>query len=80
MAQILEESENLSLERMATVRSKRGDEYLVNIDQIVCDIVDSVSDIQNESRMGWTLNPAYYQSIFPRITRHVSLCQQGGAA
>ena len=71
MAIIVEEAENPKLERMATVQTQRGDEFIINVDQAVCAIADLFSDLANEQRFGWHLNPAWYQQ---RVTRLRAVC------
>jgi hypothetical protein len=58
---ILEESENLKLDRIATVRTKRGEEVLINVDQAVIALANFFSDLGNEHRGGWTLNVGWYE-------------------
>ncbi len=57
---ILEEAENLELERIATVRDKRGREYTLNVDESVNALVDFLSDLDNEAVMGWNLTALWY--------------------
>lgn len=81
---IIEESENCKLERMAIVKTRRGDEYIVNVDQVVCAIADLFSDLANEQRLGWNLNPAWYQQRVNNLRAYAVLAittpDFGGAA
>lgn len=68
-AVILEESENLQLNRIATVRTKRGEEVLINVDAAVCALADLFSDIDNEHRGGWVLAVGWYADALSRLRR-----------
>ncbi len=64
---ILEEAENTKLERIATVRTKRGEEMRLNVDKAICALADLFSDIGNEARGGWTLNAGWYDEALGRL-------------
>lgn len=72
---ILEESENLELERMATVRTARGDEFVINLDKLACAVADLLSEERHEARMGWTLNPGWYVEALAPVRCHAELCE-----
>lgn len=65
-ALIIEEAGNLKLERVATVQTKR-DEFLVNIDLLVCAFAEIRSERNHEERMGWSLSDAWYREAFGRL-------------
>jgi hypothetical protein len=68
-AQILEESETLSGDRIATVRSKRGEEHLINVDKAICALVNLMSDRANEQRFGWTVGSSWYEDALGGLFR-----------
>ena len=72
MAKIIEESENLKLERMATTVTSRGDEYVINIDECVKAAADLFSDFDNEIRMGWSLQQGWYEEAFKTLRRRAT--------
>lgn len=69
MAKILEESETPDGTRVATVKTDRGEEMLVNVDRAVCALAESLSNIANEKRMGWDIAAPYYHDEFEQIRR-----------
>jgi hypothetical protein len=64
---ILEESENLKLERIATVRTKRGEEFLVNLDRAAIALAELFSDHDNEKRGGWSLGTPWYADELSKL-------------
>ena len=68
-AQILEESENLGGDRIATVECKRGEEHLINVDKAICALVDIMSDRANEQRFGWSLGASWYEDALKKLFR-----------
>jgi hypothetical protein len=64
---ILEEAENLKFERIATVRTKRGEEFTINVDAAVTALAEMFSDHDNERRFGWSLNVGWYQQEMRRL-------------
>lgn len=62
MATTLEESENLKGERIATVSTKRGKEYLINVDKLAHLFAESLCDEANEKHFGWNLADDWYAS------------------
>jgi hypothetical protein len=68
-SKILEESETVSGNRVATVRTSRGEEYLIDVDRLVCSMASAMSDRENEVRFGWTLNGEWYKDKFYELSR-----------
>lgn len=66
-AKIIKESENLKLERVLTVSTDRGDEYVINADRAVCALAEFFSDVANERRAGWHLNAGWYEAEFRKL-------------
>lgn len=58
---ILEESENLNLERMATVRSGRGTEYIINIDRLIEAFADFLAEEAHEFKEGRVVRSQWYE-------------------
>lgn len=71
MSFIIEESENLKLERIATVQTNRGKEYIINIDKAVCALADLMCDYENERHFGWDLETPWFEDQL-RTLRAVS--------
>lgn len=63
----LEESENLSGHRIQTIRTKRGDEYSVNIDALAVAVSNLFSDHTNEKRRGWNLQEAWWDAELSKL-------------
>lgn len=68
MSAILKESEDLNGNRIATVESDRGEEYLIDVDKAVCAIVDLMSDRANEQRFGW-MGVSWYEDALKGLFR-----------
>jgi len=66
---ILEESENLDLHRVVTVKSNRGDEYIINADAAIEALVQLFSDYDNEKRFGWDLGAGWFEQEFAKLRR-----------
>lgn len=64
---IIEQSENLKLQLMITVRSDRGEEYVVNAQAAAQAVVDLFSNLANEHRFGWRLAPAWYEDEINKL-------------
>lgn len=71
MAEILEESENTSMDRIATVRTSRGEEVIINVDATIKKIADLWSDHKNERRAGWTLTEVWYKDSVQSVLNQV---------
>jgi len=67
MAEILEATENLKKEAIHTVRSKRGEEILINVDKLVMAWVDFMSDKNNEERNGWNLEAPWFEDALKTV-------------
>jgi len=68
---IIEESENLQLERIATVLTIRGSEYFINVDKAICCIAEMREKIIHENQMGWSLTGEYYKQQVENLFRIV---------
>ena len=66
MAKILEASEYEG-DTMCTVRSKRGEEYIINVDELARVWADLLSDEANEARGGWSLSVSWFECEINRI-------------
>lgn len=64
---IIEESENLVGHRMMTVRSDRGDEYVIDADAAVEALAQLFSDQRNERRFGWTLERPWFEQALSKL-------------
>lgn len=64
---IIEEAENLEGARIATVRTKRGEEVLINVDRTIEAVADLMSDFDHEHRLGWTLEKAWFVEAFKTV-------------
>ncbi len=67
MATILEESENTEGDRIATIKTDRGEEYRVNVDKAVCAVMEALSNLDNEERFGWALEPRWFRGEIAAI-------------
>lgn len=67
MAVIIEEAETLKLGRVATVRTARGDQYVIDTDAALRALADLFSDFDNEKRFGWNLARGWYESEFQNL-------------
>lgn len=70
---ILEESENLDLHRIATVRSERGEEFRIDLDAAACALGQLFSDHDNERKRGWQLNAGWWQEEFAKLRDRVTV-------
>lgn len=67
-ATIIEESESYpGLHRMVTVKSDRGDEYVINVDAAVEAMGQMFSDFDNEKRFGWNLNSSWFETEIRKL-------------
>lgn len=57
---ILEEAENLIGERIATVRTSRGEEVSVNVDAAAVAAANLLSDYDNKLLFGWSLSVPWF--------------------
>jgi predicted Rdx family selenoprotein len=64
---IIEESEDLSLNRIATVTDNRGGEFVINVDAAVIGLAQLFSDIENERNCGWQLNAGWYEQEIAKL-------------
>jgi hypothetical protein len=64
---ILEQSESLKGHQMITVRSKRGDEYIIDADAAVEALAQLFSDYDNEKRCGWQLGVGWFEQEFKKL-------------
>jgi hypothetical protein len=64
---ILERSDSPEMDTMLTVRSKRGEEFVVNADKLASAFVDLISDIENEQRFGWELRAPWFEEELRRV-------------
>lgn len=69
MAKIIEESENLQGERIATVKTVRGEEFAMNIDEATCALAELFSDLDNERKRGWELEAKWFTSQLSKLRR-----------
>lgn len=69
MATILEEADDGPDNRVATIQTKRGEEFIVNIDHGICALVELLSDYDNEKRQGWTLNEPWIRDALAEVRR-----------
>lgn len=67
MAMIIEESEELTGERIATVKTSRNEEVLINVDRAVIALAELFSNIENERRGGWSLSSSWYSDELSRV-------------
>lgn len=71
-AQIIEESEDVNGDRMATVTpacrpgTTRND-LVVNVDKTVCAVANMLSEYEHEQSMGWSLCIGWYDDWFKKI-------------
>lgn len=72
-AKIIEETQGLDGCTIATVRTARGDEYIINVDAAVIGLADLFSDLSNEQRAGWKLGSGWYAEQIARLRENV-LC------
>lgn len=66
-AEILEASEDLAGHQMVTVRSNRGDEYVIDADAAVKSLAQLFSDYDNEQRFGWTLSASWFEQELAKL-------------
>lgn len=67
-AEIIEESESYpGLHRKATVRSDRGDEYVIDADAALKGLAQLFSDFDNERRFGWNLNSMWFENELKKL-------------
>jgi hypothetical protein len=64
---VLEESTSLAGRRMCTVRTKRGDEYVIDADAAVEALAEMFSEFDNERRFGWTLHRAWWEVEYGKL-------------
>lgn len=67
MSKILEEAENLQLDRIATVQTARGEEYSINVDKAVCALADLLCEYDNEKRFGWELEGPWFEGELRKL-------------
>ena len=60
-AEIIEQSESPNLQQMMTVRTKRGDEFVINADEAAKALAVLFSEMDNEKRFGWSLGTGWYE-------------------
>lgn len=75
-AKIIEETQGLDGCTIATVRTERGDEYIINADAAVIGLADLFSTLSNERRLGWELGSGWYAAQIDRLRENV-LCGRG---
>ena len=66
-AVVLECSENPALEAILTIRTPRGDEYVINSDALSRAFAVFLSDVANEQRGGWDLGARWWQDEFHKL-------------
>lgn len=66
-AKILESSESLKGHRMVTVRTDRGEEYVIDADQAVIALAETFSEYDNEKRFGWSLGAPWFEAEFKHL-------------
>lgn len=64
---IIEESCGLDSARMATVRTSRGDEFVINLDEAAKALAESFSDYRNERHFGWTIMDRWFRDEWLRL-------------
>jgi hypothetical protein len=64
---VLEQSEDLNGHQMVTVRSNRGDEYVIDVDAAVKALAQLFSDHDNERRFGWQLERIWFQQELSKL-------------
>ena len=67
IAIILEESEAPGGDRIASIRTVRGEEVMFNVDKAVCGLADLFSELDQELREGWTLNGSWFEDALHRL-------------
>lgn len=70
-AQIIEQSENLSLQQVMTIRTNRGDEFIINADEAAKALAVLFSEMDNERRFGWSLGTGWYEQEIAALRRSV---------
>lgn len=65
--EIIEMANNLENESLLTIRTDRGDEYVINADAAAKEIAGLLSDYENERRFGWTLGLAWWRERLEMI-------------
>lgn len=66
-ATILEGSENLKNERIVTVKTPRGEEFVINADIAAMALATMFSDHTNERRRGWELMRPWYEEEIKKL-------------
>jgi hypothetical protein len=58
-------------EARTTVRTSRGDEFVIDADEAVKALAEVLSDEANESGGGWSLGQGWYESAINRMRKAV---------
>jgi hypothetical protein len=69
---VIEEADNLRLERVATVRTKRGEEFLINLDKAAVALSELFSDMDNERRFGWELEARWFHQEVAKLRKQAT--------
>jgi hypothetical protein len=77
---ILEVSESLKGHSMMTVRTDRGDEYVIDADAAVIALAELFSTYDNEQRFGWRLDKEWFLSELTKIRNSALMKMDNGEA
>ncbi len=72
-----EESENLSGQRMQTIKTGRGNEYVINVDALALALADIRSERIHERKMGWHLQDALFHEKYEKLESFAALAKNG---
>jgi hypothetical protein len=72
---VLESSTSETMSTMLTVRSARGDEYVIDTDKLAATVAHILSEVRHEERMGWSLELGFYQSALNSLRGAALLSQ-----
>lgn len=64
---VIEASESLAGDQMLTIKTPRGDEYVVNAEAAALALVQLMSDYDNERRRGWILQQPWFEEQFSKL-------------
>lgn len=78
LPEILEASEDLAGHQIMTVRSDRGDEYVIDADAAVKALAQLFSNYDNEQRHGWTLAAPWFELEFAHLRTFALSRHHGG--
>lgn len=69
MAIIIEEAEDSPDNRIATIQTKRGEEFIVNVDRGICALIEMFSNYDNELRQGWDLKSPWFKDAIAVVRK-----------